>query len=60
VLAGIADKLKVESDVDSIVRNVLADAKAGDQIVMMSNGSFAGLPRLLQQALKSAESPGDR
>jgi UDP-N-acetylmuramate: L-alanyl-gamma-D-glutamyl-meso-diaminopimelate ligase len=60
VLAGIADKLKVESDVDSIVRNVLADAKAGDQIVMMSNGSFAGLPRLLQQALKSAESLGDR
>jgi UDP-N-acetylmuramate: L-alanyl-gamma-D-glutamyl-meso-diaminopimelate ligase len=60
VLAGIGNKLKVESDVSSIVRDVLADAKAGDQIVMMSNGSFAGLPRLLQQALKSAESPGDR
>jgi len=56
VLSGIGDKLRVESDVDAIVSDVLADRKAGDQIVMMSNGSFGGLPRLLQQALKSAES----
>ena len=60
VLADIAAKLRVESDVDSILENILADAQAGDQIVMMSNGSFGGLPRLLQQALKSAENPGDR
>ena len=56
MLSGIGDKLRVESDVDAIVSDVLADRKAGDQIVMMSNGSFGGLPRLLQQALKSAES----
>ena len=56
VLAGIGDKLNVESDVNDIVENVLADSKTGDQVVMMSNGSFQGLPRLLQQAFKSAES----
>jgi UDP-N-acetylmuramate: L-alanyl-gamma-D-glutamyl-meso-diaminopimelate ligase len=58
VLAGIADKLRVESDVRLIVDNVLAESRSGDQIVMMSNGSFDGLPRLLQQAFKSAESLG--
>ena len=58
-LKAIGDKLKVESDVNSIVSDVLADSKSGDQIVMMSNGSFAGLPRLLQQAFKSAESLGE-
>jgi len=55
-LAGIGEKLRVESDVKAIVDGVLADARSGDQIVMMSNGSFGGLPRLLQQAFKSAES----
>jgi UDP-N-acetylmuramate: L-alanyl-gamma-D-glutamyl-meso-diaminopimelate ligase len=59
VLSGIGDKLRVESDVNTIVTDVLADSRSGDQIVMMSNGSFGGLPRLLQQALKSAESQGD-
>ena len=59
VLAGIGDKLRVESDVRSIVDNVLADSRSGDQIVMMSNGSFDGLPRLLQQAFKSADSLGE-
>jgi UDP-N-acetylmuramate: L-alanyl-gamma-D-glutamyl-meso-diaminopimelate ligase len=60
VLTRISEKLKVESDVNQIVDKVMADAQSGDQIVMMSNGSFQGLPRLLQQALKSAESLGER
>jgi UDP-N-acetylmuramate: L-alanyl-gamma-D-glutamyl-meso-diaminopimelate ligase len=59
VLNRISDKLRVESDVNEIVGQVMADSRSGDQIVMMSNGSFQGLPRLLQQALKSAESLGD-
>jgi UDP-N-acetylmuramate: L-alanyl-gamma-D-glutamyl-meso-diaminopimelate ligase len=60
VLSRIGDKLTVESDVRRIVDGVLADARSGDQVVMMSNGSFDGLPRLLQQAFKSAENPGER
>jgi UDP-N-acetylmuramate: L-alanyl-gamma-D-glutamyl-meso-diaminopimelate ligase len=59
-LAGLGGKLTIESTVDSIVADVLADARSGDQVVMMSNGSFGGLPRLLQQALKSAGSLGVR
>jgi UDP-N-acetylmuramate: L-alanyl-gamma-D-glutamyl-meso-diaminopimelate ligase len=59
VLARIGDKLTVESDVNEIVNIVLADSRSGDQIVMMSNGSFGGLPRLLQQAFESAKSTGD-
>ncbi len=58
VLSRIGDKLRVESDVNEIVNVVLADSRTGDQIVMMSNGSFGGLPRLLQQAFESAKSSG--
>jgi UDP-N-acetylmuramate: L-alanyl-gamma-D-glutamyl-meso-diaminopimelate ligase len=60
VLADLGDKLQVESEVSEIVETVMADSRPGDQIVMMSNGSFGGLPRLLQQALKSAESQEER
>jgi UDP-N-acetylmuramate: L-alanyl-gamma-D-glutamyl-meso-diaminopimelate ligase len=60
VLADLGDKVQVESEVSEIVDSVLADSRSGDQIVMMSNGSFGGLPRLLQQALKSAESQEGR
>ena len=55
VLAGLGEKVQVESEVSGIVDEVVADSRPGDQIVMMSNGSFGGLPRLLQQALKSAD-----
>jgi UDP-N-acetylmuramate: L-alanyl-gamma-D-glutamyl-meso-diaminopimelate ligase len=58
VLAEMGDRLQVESDVTSIVDEVIAEARSGDQVVMMSNGSFGGLPRLLQQAFKSAEQLG--
>jgi UDP-N-acetylmuramate: L-alanyl-gamma-D-glutamyl-meso-diaminopimelate ligase len=60
VLSDLGDKLRVESDINSIVDDVLQHSRAGDQIVLMSNGSFGGLPRLLQQALKSTEQPGER
>jgi UDP-N-acetylmuramate: L-alanyl-gamma-D-glutamyl-meso-diaminopimelate ligase len=59
VLASIGDRLNVESDVNEIVNSVLADSRSGDQVVMMSNGSFGGLPRLLQQAFESAKNSGD-
>ena len=59
-LAELGERLTVESDVKAIVDTVLADARAGDQLVMMSNGSFGGLPRLLQQAFKSAQQLGER
>jgi UDP-N-acetylmuramate: L-alanyl-gamma-D-glutamyl-meso-diaminopimelate ligase len=45
----------VESDVDSLLAALLGALRDGDQAVLMSNGSFQGLPRLLQQALKRRE-----
>ncbi len=53
VLASLGAKLSVALDADSLLETLLAELEAGDQVVFMSNGDFKGLPRLLQQALKS-------
>jgi len=37
---------------DALRAAVIAEAQPGDRIVVMSNGSFAGLPRLLLQDLE--------
>lgn len=53
-LAKLESKLAVAETVEGLVDQVMNDCRSGDQIVLMSNGSFGGLPRLLQQALKAA------
>lgn len=55
-LAGLGEKLVVEDDVHRLCDELAENARSGDQILLMSNGSFHGLPRLLQQALQSRES----
>jgi UDP-N-acetylmuramate: L-alanyl-gamma-D-glutamyl-meso-diaminopimelate ligase len=57
--SALGNKLSVESDVEVLLGRLLDELDQGDQVVLMSNGSFQGLPRLLQQALKSksAEKP---
>jgi UDP-N-acetylmuramate: L-alanyl-gamma-D-glutamyl-meso-diaminopimelate ligase len=52
-LAPLGKRLAVEIDVQRLLARLLAELTAGDQVVLMSNGSFQGLPRLLEQALKS-------
>ncbi|MEE8305815.1 MAG: cyanophycin synthetase, partial [Gammaproteobacteria bacterium] len=59
VLVSLGDKLVVSRDVALLVELLSAELAAGDQVVMMSNGDFQGLPRLLQQALKSGGAGGD-
>ena len=54
-LATLGNKLCVERDAQSLLARLLAELEQGDQVVLMSNGSFHGLPRLLQQALKSRD-----
>ena len=51
--ATLGDKLAVERDVEVLLHRLTRNLTRGDQVVLMSNGSFQGLPRLLQQALKS-------
>jgi UDP-N-acetylmuramate: L-alanyl-gamma-D-glutamyl-meso-diaminopimelate ligase len=53
VLASLGAKLSVASDADTLLEKLLDELEAGDQVIFMSNGDFKGLPRLLQQALKS-------
>lgn len=53
--AALGSKLCVEWEVQSLLGRLLDELAHGDQVVLMSNGSFQGLPRLLQQALKSRD-----
>jgi UDP-N-acetylmuramate: L-alanyl-gamma-D-glutamyl-meso-diaminopimelate ligase len=52
-LESLGDKLAVERKVEMLVSRLVADLRKGDQVLLMSNGSFQGLPRLLQQELQS-------
>jgi UDP-N-acetylmuramate: L-alanyl-gamma-D-glutamyl-meso-diaminopimelate ligase len=51
-LAPLGERLVVAGDVQSLLKRLLAELTAGDHVVLMSNGSFQGLPRLLEQALE--------
>ena len=50
-LAALGERLVVEADVGSLIERVLAEAAPGDDVVIMSNGGFEGLPERLQAAL---------
>jgi UDP-N-acetylmuramate: L-alanyl-gamma-D-glutamyl-meso-diaminopimelate ligase len=54
-LATLGAKLSVAADADALLASLLDELTTGDQVVLMSNGSFQGVPRLLQQALKSRD-----
>ncbi|ORE89177.1 UDP-N-acetylmuramate-alanine ligase [Oceanococcus atlanticus] len=50
----LGDKLRTHADVSSLSAALCQDARPGDVIVLMSNGSFDGLPASLPTALKKA------
>ena len=50
-LAPMGDLALVEDDLDALVRRIVASARAGDQILVMSNGGFGGIHGKLLQAL---------
>jgi UDP-N-acetylmuramate: L-alanyl-gamma-D-glutamyl-meso-diaminopimelate ligase len=50
-LASLGERLVVTTDVQELLKRLLAELKAGDHVVLMSNGSFQGLPELLERAL---------
>jgi UDP-N-acetylmuramate: L-alanyl-gamma-D-glutamyl-meso-diaminopimelate ligase len=51
-LAPLGRRLVVAGDVDALLAHLLAELAAGDQVVLMSNGGFGGLPALLQAELE--------
>jgi len=50
-LSGFAENIEIVPDLDAIVSKLTTMAKAGDHIVLMSNGGFGGLHQALRQAV---------
>jgi UDP-N-acetylmuramate: L-alanyl-gamma-D-glutamyl-meso-diaminopimelate ligase len=50
--APLGAKASVASNVDELLAALLAELRAGDHVVLMSNGGFQGLPSSLQRALE--------
>ncbi|MDZ7595352.1 MAG: UDP-N-acetylmuramate:L-alanyl-gamma-D-glutamyl-meso-diaminopimelate ligase [Thiobacillus sp.] len=50
-LAPLGDKAKVFDKLDKLVSQMVADARAGDHVLMMSNGGFGGIHARLLDAL---------
>jgi UDP-N-acetylmuramate: L-alanyl-gamma-D-glutamyl-meso-diaminopimelate ligase len=51
-LAPLGRRLAVVDDVNALLLRLLTELASGDQVVLMSNGSFQGLPALLQAELE--------
>jgi UDP-N-acetylmuramate: L-alanyl-gamma-D-glutamyl-meso-diaminopimelate ligase len=56
-LAPLGNRLVVARDVQALLQRLTAELASGDQVVLMSNGSFHGLPQLLEQALQGRMAP---
>ena len=50
-LAPLGDKARVFDDLDKLVSQLVADARTGDHVLMMSNGGFGGIHARLLDAL---------
>ena len=51
-LAPLGDKARVFDDLDQLVSQLVADARTGDHVLMMSNGGFGGIHAKLLNALR--------
>jgi len=57
-LAGLGPRLTVAGDSDELLVEVLREVQAGDDVIIMSNGGFDGLPARLEAAVKAREPDG--
>ncbi len=57
-LVPLGDKASVFDDLDALVARLAADAQAGDQVLVMSNGSFGGIHDKLLDALRQRDAGG--
>jgi UDP-N-acetylmuramate: L-alanyl-gamma-D-glutamyl-meso-diaminopimelate ligase len=51
VLAPLGEKAIVEDDLEQLVARIAGAARAGDQVLVMSNGGFGGIHEKLLTAL---------
>jgi UDP-N-acetylmuramate: L-alanyl-gamma-D-glutamyl-meso-diaminopimelate ligase len=47
----------VQTDLERLTAAITAEARSGDQLVLMSNGSFGGLHERLLAALRARGTP---
>jgi UDP-N-acetylmuramate: L-alanyl-gamma-D-glutamyl-meso-diaminopimelate ligase len=61
-LAPLGPLVRVDDELDALVEAVAAEARAGDHVLVMSNGGFGGVHARLLDALaarQAAQGPGD-
>jgi UDP-N-acetylmuramate: L-alanyl-gamma-D-glutamyl-meso-diaminopimelate ligase len=56
-MAALGDRLQVFESIEELVGAVAAQARSGDFVLAMSNGSFGGVHEKLLQALQKGTSP---
>jgi UDP-N-acetylmuramate: L-alanyl-gamma-D-glutamyl-meso-diaminopimelate ligase len=59
-LAPLGARVRVENELQKLADAVLAEARAGDQVLVMSNGGFGGIHELLLKSLSLRSSPAAR
>ncbi|HZE11408.1 MAG TPA: UDP-N-acetylmuramate:L-alanyl-gamma-D-glutamyl-meso-diaminopimelate ligase [Burkholderiales bacterium] len=59
-LAPLGARARVESDLQRLADAVLAEARSGDQVLVMSNGEFGGIHELLLRSLSGRSTPSAR
>jgi UDP-N-acetylmuramate: L-alanyl-gamma-D-glutamyl-meso-diaminopimelate ligase len=52
-LAPLGEKAQAFHDIDALVKAVVAAARPGDQVLVMSNGGFGGVHQKLLDALSA-------
>jgi len=56
-LAPLGDKASVHTELDALVADVVAHARSGDRVLVMSNGGFGGVHQRLLDALQRRAQP---
>ncbi|MBC7943813.1 MAG: UDP-N-acetylmuramate:L-alanyl-gamma-D-glutamyl-meso-diaminopimelate ligase [Burkholderiales bacterium] len=56
-LAPLGSKLSLHGELPELVESIVAAARAGDHVLIMSNGGFGGIHEKLLKALQSAATP---
>jgi UDP-N-acetylmuramate: L-alanyl-gamma-D-glutamyl-meso-diaminopimelate ligase len=56
-LAPLGGKASVHTELDTLVADVVAQARAGDRVLVMSNGGFGGVHQRLLDALQRRAQP---
>jgi len=57
-LAPLGTRARFEDSVEALVAGIAAEARPGDQVLVMSNGGFGGLHEKLLAALRAREAAG--